>query len=596
MHRTLNLRIIILLTVLVATANLGTAAATRQNRGSCRYLPGDDGWPCDSKWAALNRTVGGRLIRGVPIGQPCYGNSADPSACSEVQKIWTDLPPFFWCSDAEAMSCSLEDPVNVISFYFESDTCSPFYGPFSVDPTMRNATCSQGRLAPYAIDVRDAAAVVAGVNFARKNNIRLIIKNTGHDILGRSTGPGSLALWTHNLKDSSFFTYRSQYYTGPAARIGAGVQVQELYEAAAANGYRVTGGGCPTVGAAGGWVQSGGHGPLSATYGLGADTTLEFEVVTADGRQLTASRTENADLFWALSGGGPGNYAVVVSATLKVFSDGPVAGSRLTFMESDPDKYFRALEAWQKHLLFLDTVPGFQSSVTLLSGVFSLSYVTLPDRTAAELTDALTPFYQELTALGIEPTVNETMVHDTFLEHYLHFEAASVYSRNITVGNRIIPRSLVADDARLPQLTEVYKEILDNPNAVAFVLAGNLTHERVGNAHGDNPVIHAWRDSLFITNFGLQSDELATAAELEADLATVNEWQKKLRDITPGGGSYMNEATHNFAFWKTDYYGEWYDDLVRVKNKYDPGFVLWNQPGAGHDAWREEPDGRLCKV
>ena len=486
--------------------------------------------------------------------------------------------------------------MNVISFYFESDTCSPFYGPFSADAAARNRTCSQGRLAPYAINVANADAAVAGVKFARDNNIRLIVKNTGHDILGRSTGQGALALWTHNLKSASFFTYKSKQYTGPAARIGAGLQVQELYEAAAAHGYRVTAGGCATVGAAGGWVQSGGHGPLSAAYGLGADNTLEFEVVTTDGRHLTASRSSNPDLFWALSGGGPSNYAVVISATLKVFSDGPVAGSRLTFVESDPAKYFSALEAWQKHLLVLDTVPGFQSSVTLVSGVFSLNYVTLPDGTAADITRALTPFYQKLATLGITPTVNETTVHNNFLQHYLYYEAASVYSRNITVGNRIIPRSLVTAGDRLSGLTEVYKDILAHPNTVAFVIASNVTHARVGNTRGDNPVIQAWRDSLFITNFGILSDELATAADLEADLATVNGWQKKLRDITPGGGSYMNEATHNFEFWKTDYYGEWYDELVKVKTKYDPEFVLWNQPGAGHDAWAVGQDGHLCKV
>lgn len=149
--------------------------------------------------------------------------------------------------------------------YFENSTCNPFYGPFSSFKLEENATCTLGDLASYAINVSDVAIAISGVNFARENNLRLIIKNTGHDALGRSTGKGSLALWTHNLKNMTFLQYNSTSYTGPAARIGAGVQVQELYEAAAAKGYRATGGTCDSVGVAGGWIQSAGHGPLAST-------------------------------------------------------------------------------------------------------------------------------------------------------------------------------------------------------------------------------------------------------------------------------------------------------------------------------------------
>ena len=491
--------------------------------------------------------------------------------------------------------CSLEDPVNVISSYFENTTCSPFYGPLSTNAATRSDTCSLGQLAFYAINVSDAATAVAGVNFARDNNVRLIVKNTGHDILGRSTGQGSLALWTHHLKDYNFFQYQSEKYTGPAARIGAGVQVQELYEHASAQGFRVTAGGCPTVGAAGGWVQSGGHGPLAASYGLGADQTLEFEVVTTDGRHLTASRSENADLFWALSGGGPSNYAVVLSATLKAHKDGPVAGATLNFAESDPDKYWAAVEAWEKHLLVLDTIRGFYTSVTLASGVFSLDYVTLPDASKEDITTALAPFYQELSKLNITAT-NQTTVHDNFVQHYLYYESGVVYNRNVTVGNRLIPRDLVRSDARLPQLTKVYKEILATPDGVIFIIGNNVTHARAGNAPGDNPIIEAWRDSLFNLNFAIENPELASFADLAADLAVANQWQIDLRDITPGGGNYMNEATYNYPYWKEDYYGEYYERLAGVKSKYDPESVLWIQPGAGNDKYGLRGDGHLCKT
>lgn len=199
--------------------------------------------------------------------------------------------------------------------------------------------------------------------------------------------------------------------------------------------------------------------------------------------------------------------------------------------------------------------------MTLASGVFSLDYVMLPDASEDDIMTALAPLYQELANLNIT-AINETTVHDSFLQHYLYYETAAVYSRNVTVGNRIIPRDLVLNDTRLPQLTEVYKKILACPNTVAFIIANNVTHARVGNAPGDNPVIQAWRDSLFILNFAVENNELASSADLSADLALANQWQESLRDITPGGGSHMNEATYNFQYWKEDYYGEYYDQLA----------------------------------
>jgi FAD/FMN-containing dehydrogenase len=82
--------------------------------------------------------------------------------------------------------------------------------------------------------------------------------------------------------------------------MGAGVQGYEAMAAAATQGLVGVGGECSTVGVAGGYTQGGGHSALSTSFGLGADQTLEWEVVTASGKLVTASRTENEDLYWAL--------------------------------------------------------------------------------------------------------------------------------------------------------------------------------------------------------------------------------------------------------------------------------------------------------
>lgn len=76
-------------------ALLPTTSCTAISTGkpACRYLPGDAGWPTQAVWDQLNQTVGGRLIRGVPLGQPCHGPELDPQECSQIQEQWTLLPP-----------------------------------------------------------------------------------------------------------------------------------------------------------------------------------------------------------------------------------------------------------------------------------------------------------------------------------------------------------------------------------------------------------------------------------------------------------------------------------------------------------------------
>jgi hypothetical protein len=117
--------------------------------------------------------------------------------------------------------------------------------------------------------------------------VKLVIKNTGHDYLGRSTAAGALSIWTHFMKDISFdskFTPSGCHKSAPehAVTIGAGVQLHELYKAVAAKGRIVVAGSANTVGAAGGYVQGGGHSALGVWKGMSADNILQFTVVTAD--------------------------------------------------------------------------------------------------------------------------------------------------------------------------------------------------------------------------------------------------------------------------------------------------------------------------
>ncbi|ETS80423.1 hypothetical protein PFICI_07952 [Pestalotiopsis fici W106-1] len=556
-------------------------AAPWQSTGNltCRSMPGDVAWPNENDWQTLNATIGGQLIRGEPLGEPCYGTHIDATACSDIQSRWGYAEEYY------------NDAINIMSPYWLNDSCNPFL-------TADGGVCTLGNLASYAINVTDADSVVAGIKFAQERNIRLSIKNTGHDYIGRSSGAGSLALWTHNLKSISFLNYSSEAYTGPAAVIGAGVQFSEAYAAAAEQGLRVTGGYCPSVGLAGGYVQNGGHGLLGSSYGLGADNVLAYEVVTTDGRHLTTSPTENADLHWALSGGGSGNYAVVLSVTIKAHIDGPVAGAALVFGNADPEAFWAAVAAWQKHLLVLDRIHGLSTSATLTSQSFSLNVATLPGGTEDDIRAAMDPFYQELQDLNVTVISNSTTVNPTYFEH---FNAYTSYAPDATppnnvLGGRLVSRSTVQDHT--PELVDIFRSILGDttvPFQAINFNAGNVTHAVSGNAPGSNAVLPAWRDSLYTTNFGILFAQNASRTDLSFYQAKVNTWQDLFKPLTQG--AYVNEATFDNPDWKIDYFGENYDELLRIKQKYDPEFSLWQHTAVGADVyWKPSDGGRLCRV
>jgi FAD/FMN-containing dehydrogenase len=127
--------------------------------------------------------------------------------------------------------------------------------------------------------------------------------------VGKSAGAGSISVWTHYLKSFEFLPeYEIADYTGKAARVGAGLEAWEMFHHMDANNMTVVIPSGLTVGAYGGWMAGGGHGVLASTYGLGSDQPLSLQVVTPDGRFVTADPERNQDLFYALRGGGPSEW------------------------------------------------------------------------------------------------------------------------------------------------------------------------------------------------------------------------------------------------------------------------------------------------
>ena len=180
--------------------------------------------------------------------------------------------------------------------------------------------------------MRDVSDIQAGLQFANATGTPLTIKNTGHDYQGRSSAPGSLALWTHNIRPDinlteDFVPDGCQQSVGNAVTFGAGQQFGGLYEFANENNLTIIGGISSTVGTAGGWISGGGHSQISNKFGLGVDNVLQIKTVLPNGTLITVNECQNQDMWFALRGGGGGTFGVNYEMTSKAL---PVSSLRVS--------------------------------------------------------------------------------------------------------------------------------------------------------------------------------------------------------------------------------------------------------------------------
>jgi FAD/FMN-containing dehydrogenase len=150
-----------------------------------------------------------------------------------------------------------------------------------------NEPCEQGFVADYTVNASSIEDVQKAVKWAAKKKLYLIVKNTGHDHLGRSSGKGSFAIWTHHLKGRTWHDNFSPkgapkgVQNDKAVTLRSGEQWLDIYRDADQQGRIVVGGSARTVGAAGGWFTGGGHSAWSHFYGLGVDSKFIVRKLSA---------------------------------------------------------------------------------------------------------------------------------------------------------------------------------------------------------------------------------------------------------------------------------------------------------------------------
>jgi FAD/FMN-containing dehydrogenase len=171
------------------------------------------------------------------------------------------------------------------------------------------------RFPALIVRCRGASDVIAALDFAAHQGMDFAVKGGGHSVAGHSAIDDGLLVDLSQMNDVRVDPARK------TARVGAGALLADLDHEAQAFGLATPAGVVSLTGVAG-LTLGGGKGHLSRAYGLTCDNLRSADVVTADGRLVHASAEENADLFWAIRGGG-GNFGVVTSFEFNLHEVGP---------------------------------------------------------------------------------------------------------------------------------------------------------------------------------------------------------------------------------------------------------------------------------
>ncbi|CAK7224531.1 hypothetical protein SBRCBS47491_005583 [Sporothrix bragantina] len=587
--------------LLAAAAATGTLASPavlhfgRANTTTCKVYPDDPAWPTDSRWQALNQAVQGRLTKFVPPGAVCYptyGNAstANADACTAVKANWTNAN---WIAAVVDRDCSVDQSAQTFSGFWSNDSCSAG----ASDNACGAKTCTQGLSPAMIVTANNQFDVQVSVNFARIQNLRLVIRNTGHDYLGRSTGFGSLTLNTHKLNNIQFLkSYTGPgNYTGGAVKVGAGVLFRDLYPAAKAEGVDIVGAESLTVGIAGGYVQGGGHSPLSGLYGLAADNVLAFDAILASGKQVQINSDNSPDLFWALKGGGPGNFAAITAVTFKTHPTVPVTGATLSIPYSQP-AFWKAVEALHDQAPALVNAGFYVAySITKQRGLNVQPFVA-PNMTVNQFKTLTAPLFNQLAALNVTYSQSTTATtYPTFDDLYqtLFSKSVDAGGDNTLMSGRLLSQADITKNgsaingaiSALVDAGHVFVGVAVNP--------GHAVPDPDASSSAVNPV---WRTAATSTFWEYQPAACLSEAGRQQALQNLTQLGNALRAASPTSGVYANEGDVNEPNWQQAFWGSNYAKLVDIKTKYDPTGVFWVPATPGAEQWALVDEKKLCKT
>lgn len=337
------------------------------------------------------------------------------------------------------------------------------------------------------------------------------------------------------------------------ARIGAGASVLSVYETLAASGVTLPTGSCASLGIAG-VALGGGIGVLSRKFGLTCDHLVSADIVTADGRTLTASASSEPELFWALRGGGGGNFGVVTAFEFATRPVGNVAIYNVSWHGAD---FPAVMSAWQKWAPYTD--PALFASLGVdKSGCYSSGLYL---GSASDLQKLLAP----LVAAGSPMNLS--------LQSMSYLDAARLFSDEGGPGARPkFKNGSAYVTTALPDaaVTAIQQQLSAAPSGACTLQFDNMGGAIAALGAGDSAFAH--RQALF----DIQFESYWTN---DADEAAHRAWVKSARAaLAPyTTGAYVNYIDADVTDLGV-YYGGNLPRLSSVKRSYDPdGFFSFAQ-------------------
>ncbi|KAI8214680.1 FAD-linked oxidoreductase ZEB1 [Colletotrichum sp. SAR 10_77] len=508
---------------------------------------------CQS-WAALNESLGGRLLQPAAPGAVCHPGEPtyDAGRCADVRAGWSRF------------DFHKADPVSVMWDNWSNDTCLP-------DAAY---LCRADGYSAFVVNATTPEHVKFGVDFgvARENNVRLIVKSTGHDYLGRSFAPGSLSIWMHHMQDMQYHDAGFQLtgsditIEGNAVTVGGGTELYNAQKALAEHGQAIVGGGCGTVGV-GGFTPGGGHSLLGPRYGMAADNVLQMEIVTPKGEIMTINEAQNTDLFWAMRGGGPGTFGVITSIT---FLTHPSPAITHTFwaIRTEPDApYLPALTAY-----VLSQMPALERA--------GMSMYCTSSRVLME-----NPFPVQSLPAQIAGMMGVALLQDQSNSEAMQELWQPI---NATIAARWPEAMFVLQTEQFASWFDWFDKYRDaRPVGYHLIFASRLLDEAALTEDVD-----ALATAVVAT---AQFPAMNATAKQEA-IKLVDAAAEGLRRLAPDMGSYINEGSVYEKDWQQAYWGANYERLLSIKKTVDPDDVFWCEPCVGNEGWEVVDEGRLCRI
>jgi FAD/FMN-containing dehydrogenase len=389
------------------------------------------------------------------------------------------------------------------------------------------------------------ADVISAVDFARTHQLLVSVRGGGHNIPGNAVCNGGLMIDLACMRSVRVDPVRR------TARAEGGVTWGEFDHETQAFGLATTGGSVSDTGIAG-LTLGGGLGWLAGKCGLTCDNLLSADVVTADGKLLVASASEHTDLFWGVRGGG-GNFGIVTSFEYQLHPVGPVLAGMLLY------PFAQAKEALAYYRDFAKAVPD---EVNTMGGL-----LTSPDGDLMAVIavcyngslDAGERVLRPLREFG--PPVADQIRPMAYREVQTQLDAAAVRGRRYYIKSSFM-RS-ISDDA-IDALIDRFANVPSPHTLVFFQQLGNAA-----NRIGAQETAFSQRDAL--CEWGCLSSWVDPAAD-GMNIGWTRALAEAMQPFSSGGAyiTQMGVEAEEGADRIKDAFGPNYEQLVALKNKYDP--------------------------